>query len=74
MNMLQTMWNIKWILVFVNTFLLICFKGKLHCSGILSGFESAGFEAYGGKEHDDRLFAFVNIGRFPSLLCLHLVH
>lgn len=75
-NMLRTMWNIKWILVFVNTFLLICFKGKLHCSVFLSGFESAGLKPRGWnwKEHIDRLFASVNIGRFPSLLRLHLVY
>lgn len=73
--MLQTMWNIKWILVFVNTFLLICLKGKLHCLGPKED-HSASFNRLtkperNGNEHIDRLFAFVNIGQFSDACTIY---
>lgn len=66
-NMLQTMWNIKWILVFVNTFLLICIEGKLHCLGLRGSsplLPKLPKNPRKWKEHIDRLFAFVNIRQF----------
>jgi hypothetical protein len=78
--MLQTMWNIKWILVIVNTILLICLEGKLgHCLrggekslkrifglGIRSKSRKRGRskEKNTANERIDRLFAFVNIEQF----------